>query len=438
MPILSKDDAQAILRKAIAFSKADECTINLGGSEGGNIRYARNAVSTAGDQSQMSLAVTSAYGKKSGSATINEFDDKSLEKVVRRAEELAQLAPENPEYMPILGPQTYLESVTYKNNTAALNPDKRADDVGKSLKVAKDAKLEAAGYLENSASFNSFMNSKGAFGYNRSTDVSFSVTMRNAEGTGSGYVSKSYNDVSKLDTLALSKIAASKANGSVGAKAIEPGKYTVILEPLAASDMMGNMFGGFDARSADEGRSYMSKRGGGTRLGEKLFDEKVTLYSDPLHPDLPFNTYAGDGRPQQKTVWVDKGVVKKLAYTRYWAQLKGAEAQPPANRIVMEGGTSSIEEMIKNTEKGILVTRFWYIRNVDPQTLLLTGLTRDGTFYIENGKIMFPIKNFRFNESPVIMLNNVEELGRPERTDNMIVPPMKIRDFTFTSLSDAV
>ncbi len=202
--------------------------------------------------------------------------------------------------------------------------------------------------------------------------------------------------------------------------------------------MLGNMFQGFDARNADEGRSYMSKKGGGTRLGEQLFDKKVTIYSDPLHPDLPFSTFTGDGRPQKKTIWVDKGVVKKLAYSRYWAQLKGVEAQPPAFRMVMEGGTSSVEDMIKNTDKGILVTRFWYIRNVDPQTLLLTGLTRDGTFYIENGKIQFPIKNFRFNESPVIMLNNVEELGKPERTGNMIVPPMKIRDFTFTSLSDAV
>lgn len=438
MPILSKEEAQAILKKALSYSKADECTISLSGSEGGNIRYARNAVSTAGDISQMSLAVSSAFGKKSGVATINEFDDASLEKVVRRAEELAQLAPENPEYMPLLGPQTYLEPVTYNAATAAINPDKRADDVAKSLKVAKDGKLEAAGYLENTTGFNATMNSKGLFGYNRDTDVTFSVTLRNQAGTGSGYVSKSYNDTSKLDTLTLTKIAAQKANGSAGAKAIEPGKYTVILEPLAASDMMGNLFSGFDARSADEGRNYMSKKGGGTRLGEQLFDEKVTIYSDPLHPDLPFTTFAGDGRPQKKTVWVDKGVVKKLAYSRYWAQQKGVEAQPNANRIVMEGGNTSLENMIKNTDKGILVTRFWYIRFVDPQTLLLTGLTRDGTFYIENGKIQFPIKNFRFNESPVIMLNNVEELGKPERVGNMIVPPMKIRDFTFTSLSDAI
>ena len=436
MSILSKEEAQVILKKALSYSKADECTVSLSGSEGGNIRYARNAVSTAGDVSNLSLGVSSAFGKRVGVATVNEFDDASLEKCVRRAEELAQVSPENPEYMPLLGPQTYQEPVTYNAATAAITSDERANDVEKSLKVSREAKLEAAGYLENTTDFNATMNSKGLFGYNKSTDVTFSVTVRNKEGTGSGYVSKIYNNNAKLDTLGLTKIAASKAKASVGAKAIEPGKYTVILEPMAVSDLLGTMR--FDARSADEGRSYLSKKGGGTRLGEKLFDEKVTIYSDPLNPDLPFSTFSGDGRPQKRTVWVDKVVVKQLAYSRYWAQQKGVAPVPGANSMIMQGGTASLQDMIRKTEKGILVTRFWYIRFVDPQTMLLTGLTRDGTFYIENGKVTFPIKNFRFNESPVIMLNNVEEMGRPERTENMIVPPLKIRDFTFTSLSDAV
>lgn len=438
MGILSKEEAQAILKKALSFSKADECVVNLDGSEGGNIRYARNAVSTAGDMSSMGLAISSTFGKKTGSATINEFDDASLEKVVRRSEELAQLAPPNPEYVSLEGPKTFAESITYNSATAAVNPDIRAEAVRKSLEVAKAANLEAAGFLENTTSFRAIMNSKGLFAYNKDTDVSFSVTTRNQAGTGSGYVSNSFNDVRKLDTLALTKIAAGKANGSAGARAIEPGKYTVILEPLAASDMLSNLVRGFDARGAEEGRSFMSKKGGGTRLGEQLFNEQVNIYSDPFNPDLPSATWNDDGLPVERTSWVEKGVVKNLSYSRFWAQKKGVKPLPGAGRIIMEGGSASLEELIKSTEKGILVTRFWYIRSVDPQTLLLTGLTRDGTFYIENGKIMFPIKNFRFNESPIIMLNNVEALGKAERNGSMIVPPMKIRDFTFSSLSDAV
>lgn len=438
MAILNKEEAQAILKKVLSFSKAEFCEISLNGSDGGNIRYARNAVSTAGQISVMDLAVSATFGKKTGTATINEFDDASLQKVVKRAEELAMLAPENPEFMPLLGAQDFEESPTYNENTAAMTPDTRAEMVGKSLQVSKAANLEAAGFLENSTRFDAVMNSKGLFAYNKRTNVSFSVTVRNQAGTGSGYTEQQFNDLDKMDTLALSKIAASKALGSATAKAIEPGKYTVILEPLAASDMLGNMFRGFDARSADEGRSFMSKKGGGTRLGEQLFSENVNIYSDPMNPDVPSATWSEDGLKVKRTQWVEKGVVKNLAYSRYWAGQKGVAPVPFNRSIVMEGGTQTLEELIKSTEKGILVTRFWYIRSVDPQTLLLTGLTRDGTFYIENGEIKFPVKNFRFNESPVIMLNNVEALGKPVRTGSGMIPPMKIRDFTFTSLSDAV
>jgi predicted Zn-dependent protease len=438
MAILSKEEAQAILKKVIGFSKADFCEVGLNGSDGGNIRYARNAVSTAGQISTMSLGVSSTFGKKTGSATINEFDDASLQKVVKRAEELAMLAPENPEFMPLLGPQTFEESNTFNAKTAAMTPDTRAEMVGKSLSVSKAAGLDAAGFLENSTRFNAIMNSKGLFAYNKGTNVSFSVTVRNKQGTGSGYVEQDFNDLDKMDTLALSKIAAGKANGSAGAKAIEPGKYTVILEPLAASDILSNMFRGFDARSADEGRSFMSKKGGGTRLGEQLFSENVNIYSDPMNTEIPSATWNGDGLPVKRTQWVEKGIVKNLSYSRYWAAQKNVQPIPFSRNVIIEGGTQSLEDLIKSTEKGILVTRFWYIRSVDPQTLLLTGLTRDGTFYIENGEIKFPIKNFRFNESPVIMLNNVEALGKPVRTGSGLIPPMKIRDFTFTSLSDAI
>ena len=438
MAILSKEEAQAILKKVIGYSKADFCEVGLNGSDGGNIRYARNAVSTAGQISTMSLGVSSTFGKKTGSATINEFDDASLQKVVKRAEELAMLAPENPEFMPPLGPQTFAESNTYNAKTAAMTPDTRAEMVGKSLSVSKAAGLDAAGFLENSTRFNAIMNSKGLFAYNKGTDVSFSVTVRNKQGTGSGYVEQGFNDLDKMDTLALSKIAASKANGSAGAKAIEPGKYTVILEPLAASDIIGNMFRGFDARSADEGRSFMSKKGGGTRLGEQLFSENVNIYSDPMNTEIPSSTFTGEGLPVKRTQWVEKGVVKNLSYSRYWAAQKNVQPLPFSRSMIIEGGTQSLEDLIKSTEKGILVTRLWYIRSVDPQTLLLTGLTRDGTFYIEIGDFKFPIKNFRFNESPVIMLNNVEALGKPVRTGSGLIPPMKIRDFTFTSLSDAI
>ena len=386
----------------------------------------------------------STFGRKTGTASINEFDDASLEKVVRRSEELAQLSPENPEYMPPLEPQNYKDSITYVPATAAVTPDIRAEAVGKSIGVSKEAKLEAAGYIENTTSFDAIHNSKGLFAYNTATDVIFSITNRNASGTGSGYAARGFNDIRKLDTYSATKVAATKANASVGAKAIEPGKYTVILEPVAALYMLENLFRGLDARSADEGRSFMSKPGGGNRLGEQLMDKQVTLYSDPFHPELPSVTWNREGMPLEKMNWIEKGVVKNLSYSRFWAQKQNVKPVPQPPNMIMEGGTASLDDLIKSTEKGILVSRLWYIRMVDPQTLLLTGLTRDGTFYIENGQVKYPIKNFRFNESPVIMLNNLEAMGKPERSISVesyrsyLVPPLKVRDFTFTSLSDAV
>lgn len=445
MALLTKDEAETLLKKVLSYSKAEQCEVNINGSEGGNIRYARNSVSTSGAINQLNLQVASVFGKKLGTATINEYDDASLEKAVRRSEELARLAPENPEFMPFLGPQTYgPPSRTFIPETAAVNAKLRADMVQKSLQISRDSQLTAAGFLQNNAGFSAIMNSHGLFAYDTATSINFSVTLRTEDGTGSGYAAKGYNDVANLDVLKNSKTAAWKASQSKGAKALEPGKYTVILEPAAGIVLLENLYGALDARSADEGRSFLSKPGGKTRLGEKLVDEQVNIYSDPHHPEMPTGFYNGEGLPQEKRSWIEKGVVKNLYYSRYWAQQKGVQPIPFPDAVIMDGGTASLEDLIKSTEKGILVTRLWYIRAVDPQTLLYTGLTRDGTFYIENGQIKFPVKNFRFNESPVIMLNNLETLGKPERTisgeggGTALIPPMKIRDFTFSSLSDAV
>lgn len=438
MAIFTKEEARRIMEKALSFSKADACEISMSGSESGNIRYARNTVSTSGHRSNQSLSIQSSFGKKSGSASIDEFDDASLEKVVRRAEELAQLSPENPEFMEPLGPQSYDEAISFVKATANVTPEFRAEVAGKSIIPASENDVTAAGFLDDSHGFRALLNSKGLFAYNQSTDVDFTVTMRTNDGTGSGWVTRDFNDIRKFDAAEASRVAIDKAVLSREAKAIEPGKYTVILEPAASVDLLRNMFRSFDARTADEGRSFMSKDGGGTKLGQKIVDERVNIWSDPLHPEIPTSTWNGEGMPLKKMNWIENGVVKNLSYSRFWAQNQGVEPVPSARNFVMDGGNDSLEDLIKNTRKGILVTRFWYIRSVDPQTLLYTGLTRDGTFYIENGKIMHPVKNFRFNESPIIMLNNLEALGEQVRVNGNLIPYMKIRDFTFTSLSDAV
>lgn len=438
MTILSQDEAKAILDKALGLSTADACEATLDGSRTGNIRYARNTVSTAGSVSDLTLVVQSNFGKRMATATINEFDDVSLGKVVRRSEELARLAPENPEFVEVLGPQQYLESKGFFDSTAAIDPAYRAEVAAASIGPCRESKLVAAGYLEDTTGFSAMANSKGLFAYYPSTSIDFSVTVRTEDGTGSGYAARDYNDIAHFDARASSAVAMEKAMASREARAIEPGKYTVILEPAASVGLLQNMIFNFDRRQADEGRSFLAKAGGGVKVGEKIVDERVTIYSDPTVAEIPASPWAQDGRRREHVRWIEKGVVKNLYCERYWAQEKGVPATPfPANGV-MEGGDASLEELIAATQRGVLVTRTWYIRTVDPQTLLYTGLTRDGTFFIEDGKIAFPIKNMRFNESPVIMLNNIEALGKPERTGGNLIPPMKIRDFTFSSLSDAV
>jgi predicted Zn-dependent protease len=440
----TEEQAKAILDKAIKLSKADQCTATLSGSSGGNIRYALNSVSTSGYVSDADLAIEVAFGKRVGTATINSFDDASIEKVVRRAEELAQLAPENPEFMPAIEKQVYKPSGTFIEKTAAVTPEYRAQVAADCIEPCRKDKLVAAGFFTDSQNFSAIANSKGNFGYQKSTGVDFTCTVRTDDGHGSGWVARNLGDVSKFDVKSDIKTAIQKAKGSVDAKALEPGKYTVIMEPAATAGLISFMMIGFDARQSDEGRSFLSKKGGGNKVGEKLFDERVTIYADPWDASAAVVPWDNDGLARERTPIITKGVVDYLQYSRFWAQKQGKKAVGQPGNLIMVGGDKSTMDLVKETKKGVLVTRTWYIRMVDPQTVLLTGLTRDGTFYIENGEIKYPIKNFRFNESPAIMLNNIEELGKPVRVGDdespftMMIPPMKVRDFTFSSLSDAV
>lgn len=444
MSIFTEEQAKAILDKVIALSKADECTASLSGSISGNIRFALNNVSTSGIVDNADLAVQVAFGKRVGVATINEFDDAALERVVRRAEDLARLAPENPEFVPAVEKQTYKASPTFSEATAAITPEYRAQVAADSIGPCRAEKLIAAGFLEDGQSFVAFANSKGNFGYQKATNLDYTCTVRTEDGRGSGWVGRNLQDATPFKAGQDVRVAMRKASESAAAKALEPGKYTVILEPAAAAGLISFMMNFFDARQADEGRSFLSKKGGGNKIGEQVYDPRVNISADPWHPEAPVMPWDDEGLPREKTAVVENGKVVNLEYSRYWAQKQGKRATGTAGNLLMSGGTKSTAELVKGTQKGILVTRTWYIRMVDPQTVLLTGLTRDGTFYIENGEIKYPVKNFRFNESPVIMLNNIEELGKPVRVAGdessfvMMIPPMKLRDFTFTSLSDAV
>ena len=443
--LVSQTDAKKIMDKALSLSKADSCIASLAGYERGHIRFALNSITTSGSQDDLTLSITSNFGKRSGSASTNELDDDSITAAVRKSEEIARLAPENPEFQPPLGPQTYLEGRTYYESTARAQPEKLAALCAPVLTETVDKKVTAAGFLDVGAECSGMATSNGLFVFEKSTGAVFTVSARAQDGMGSGWAGKNYHDIARLNTSQLGQVAVKKTLTSHQPMAVPPGKYTVILESSAVCDLLGLMIGNFDARSADEGRSFLTKKGGGNKRGQKLFGDKVNLYSDPQHDVAPGSIYSTDGLPAVKRTWIDEGVVNELIYSRYWAQKTGHEPVPYPTNLIMAGGSTPVEEMIQNTKRGILVTRFWYIRMVDPRTLLYTGLTRDGTFLIENGKMSRPVKNFRFNESPIAMLNNIEAMAPSERATgsevedwSVFVPPLLVRDFTFSSLSDAV
>jgi predicted Zn-dependent protease len=445
MKQLNQEEAKRIVDRVLSFSKADECSVAINGSRQGNIRFARNSVSTAGLNEDRRLAVTVAFGKRQGTASVNEFDDKSLEQAVRRAEDTARLAPENPEYVPVPGKQEFKGTGEYFASTAAIDPDYRAEVAAHAILAGRKNKLVTAGFFTDTTGFETIANSKGLFGHREFTGLGFTCTARTEDGRGSGWVTRSAVDARRFDAREAAEVAMEKARRSVEAKALEPGRYTVILEPAATSELLGRMFGAFGARQADEGRSFLAKKGGGNRLGDKLFDEQVNVWTDPWDKDVPVSPWDTQSMlARQRRDLIKDGKVANLEYSRFWARKNGLAPTARAGNMIMAGGSKSLEELIASTKKGVVVTRTWYIRMVDPQSLLLTGLTRDGTFYVENGKIKYPIKNFRFNESPVAMLNNVEELGKPviiggdEVPYQMVIPPMRLRDFNFTSLSDAV
>lgn len=445
--ILTREESREICERALSFSNADQARVTLNSSREGNTRFAQNQMSTSGDVLDAGLTVMSAFGQRTAAASTNRFDDESLRRVVETSERLARLVPEDPEYMGELGPQEYPEPAAFFESTAELAPDTRARAIAAVTEPSARRNLVSTGFLIHRAAANAVATSAGLFAYNRDTRVNFTTTVRTPDGTGSGWGGTSVHDWNQLDTAALGARAIEKAERSREPRAVEPGRWTVVLEPTAVGNLVNLMVNQLDARPADEGRSFFSKAGGGTKIGEQFIDSRVTIHSDPMDPRLFSAPFNGEGLPNSRVVWVENGVLRNLEYDRYWADRQGVEPTGFVNGFYMTGGDATLDEMIASTERGLLVTRFWYIRGVDPRTILFTGLSRDGTFLIENGEISHPVKNLRYNESPIFLLNNVEMMGEPVRVSSsesggiasaVWVPPVKARDFTFTSLSDAV
>lgn len=443
MATLTEKQARAITNAVLGAAMAPEVVVTVRDRRTGNTRFANDQPTTEGDVETLEISVTASVQGRSATAVGNRSDTASLKALVAEAEELAALSPVDPEHMPPVDARRALKVDGHDRDTAKLGAKQRAALVDAAIGVAEDAGVTSAGFVRHYEDSFAVATSAGAFAYWPSTFASLSVTCRTADQTGSGRASAVSHVGKRVDGAAVARLAAEKADLSMAPKERAPGKQLVILEAQAVADLLSFFVRSLGARSADEGRSFFSHPDGGNRLGEELFHTSITLRSNPADADEPARPFAADGQSHQVRDWIRDGVLKNLTRSRFWADKHGGEPVPTPNSIFLDGTDTDLIDLVQAVDEGVLVTRFWYNRMLEPRTILATGLTRDGTFLVEGGTITTAVKNFRYNDSPLTLLRNVLALGRPERVETrsgmvMVVPPMVVRDFNFASLSDAV
>jgi PmbA protein len=407
-------------------------------------RFANNTIhQNVAEQAQW-LSVRVAVDQKTARATTNRFDAESIRKAVDEAIVLAKSVAPDPELLPMAGPEPVQEVLRFHEPTAAASPDDRARGVAEAIRVVEAAGQTAAGIYSTGQTSEALFNSRGVAAWHQETLAQFSITAMAQD--SSGWAKASAVSLEAFDPVALARRASEKARLSKNPREVAPGRYTVILEPAAVLDLVGQMFGDFSATAMHDQRSFLTGR-----LGTRLFGENIHITDDVAHPLQAGVPFDGEGVPRRKLALVEAGVPRQVAYSRASAKRAGVPptghgfplpndvGEAPLN-IVISGGDTSVEKMIASIERGILVTRLWYIREVDPFEKIMTGMTRDGTFLIEDGKVSCGLKNFRFNQGIIELLNSVEALSPAMRASgeeafDMVVPAMKARDFNFTEVT---
>jgi predicted Zn-dependent protease len=460
--MLTKEQAADLFDRIRRFSSADEVEAIFTSSRFALTRFANNTIHQNVEEENSIVSIRTNFAGRTARATANQFDDESLQRAVAASENLARVQAPDPDLLPMpdaqdasgrTGEAPVAPSSRFFEQTAAITADDRAEVVKSIVSVAGKHKLTTAGIYSTSESGEGIFNSRGLANWHQQTLAEISITMLAED--SSGWQKSNSPDVRNLDPARLAETAAQKAVESVHPREIAPGKYTVILEPAAVLDIVGFMFWDFSGVAILDQRSFLNDR-----IGTQLFGENINICDDVAHPLQAGSPFDGEGMRRQRVQLVERGVVKRVVYARGTAQkMKRSEYAgkvgaieptghgfPLPNEVgempmnIVFGGPEKpqgVEQMIASTERGVLVTRLWYIREVDPYEKIVTGMTRDGTFLVENGKIQCGLRNFRFNQSLISMLSNVEAMSVPARASgeesfDMVVPTMKVREFNFT------
>jgi PmbA protein len=456
--MFSQSQAADVFEKIRKLSSADEVEVLFYGGHSSLTRFANNVIHQNVAERNVVISVRSAFGQRTARATTNRLDDESLKRVVEASENLAKVQHPDPDLLPMPSEagEKNPQPSRYFDQTAAITPELRAEGVKKIVGVADKHKLTTAGIFSSAETVEGIFNSRGLADWHTQTSSEISITM--LAGDSSGWQKANSPNVAHLDPLTQAEIAATKASNSAKPREVPAGKYTVILEPAAVLDMAGFMFWDFSGLAILDQRSFLLNR-----IGTKLFGDNITIWDDVAHPLQSGSPFDGEGSRRQRTPLVENGVIKQLVYARATAEkMKKSEHKDAVGPVSPTGhgfplpnemgeapmnivfsapkDPKTVDQMISSTERGILVTRLWYIREVEPYDKILTGMTRDGTFYVEDGKVRHGLLNFRFNESLIHMFSNVEEMGNPVRASgeeafDMVVPAMKVREFNFTEVT---
>ena len=442
--LLSDADIRRIAERVFKFSEADETEIEIDMVSDALTRFANNTIHQNVAEQMLSVSVRTVLDGRTARATTNKTDDDSLRRAVETAKSLARSQQRNLDLLPMPGPQKYIKAARFFENTAYATPADRARAVARVAEMAEKNKQTAAGIFSTGVTQFGIANTRGLFASHRQTRAEFSITI--LESNSSGWAKSNSPDLAQIDPTAMARSASEKSATSRNPTQVAPGRWTVILEPSAVLDLVGFLFYDFSATAMVDQRSCFTKR-----MGKRILGENITLHDDAYHPLQSGAPFDGEGIPRQKILLVDKGVPCNLVYSRATAKkmkrkptghgfsLPNDMGEAPVN-LVFSGGNSSIEEMVRSTERGILVTRLWYIRDVDPYEKVLTGMTRDGTFLVQEGRVAGGLRNFRFNQSVLEMLSNVEMMGPAvraagEESFEMVVPSMKVRNFNFSEVT---
>ena len=434
--LTNRDEFRFIAEQILKRSTGDHTLVALHDQQSGTTRFANNQIVQNVDTRRGSLSVTVAFGQHHGTAVTTDFTAGSVQETVTRATQIAHLSPDDPEYITPAGPQQYLTSPTMRAETAAAGPVRRLEYTNEAIGQCRMENLDAAGIVSSSIATVGVAASTGLFAHEERTDARFSLTAQAGESTG--WSAAAHRSIDHLRVQERTLAAIDKAKRGLEARELPPGCYTVILEPAAVAGLWSSLLWMLDAKSYEKGTSAFSGK-----LGKFIVDKRLTLRNLPAHEDLLGVGFTSDGLPTVASDWITEGVLTQLVYDRFTAKKRGIDIIPTLDAPCLLGKGSplpTLQDMIKNTERAILVTNFWYIRTVNPTDLTLTGMTRDGTFLVEKGAIVSAVKNFRFHESPLRAFNRIEALTSPaeaitSETGKFLVPAMTLRDFNFSSVT---